>query len=83
LPVHPRVGPEHIVCSEGEAHLAKDETDAHKLLVEYYWMLHKIPEYLLRINSEGCAERVNFMGPQLGGLRELWELMGGFNSAGT
>jgi hypothetical protein len=46
-------------------------------------MLHKIPEYLLRTDSEGCAERVNFMGPQLAGLRELWELMAGFNSAGT
>jgi hypothetical protein len=68
---------------KGTAHLAKHETDAHKLLVEFYWMLHKIPEYLLRTNSKGCAEKVNFMGPQLAGLKELWELMGGFNFAGT
>jgi hypothetical protein len=68
---------------QGTAHLAKDETDAHKLLVEFYWMLHKIPEYLLRTDSEGCAEKVTFVGPQVAGLRELWELMGGLDSAGT
>jgi hypothetical protein len=53
---------------KGEAHLEKDETNAHKLLVEFYWLLHKISEYLLRTDSEGCAERVNFMGPQLAGI---------------
>jgi hypothetical protein len=68
---------------KGEAHLGKDETDAHRMLVEFYWLLHKIPEYLLNTDSEGCAENVNFMGPQLAGLKELWELMGGLNFAGT
>jgi hypothetical protein len=46
-------------------------------------MLHRFLEYLLRTNSEGCTEKVSFMGPQLAGLKELWELMGGFNFAGT
>jgi hypothetical protein len=68
---------------KGDADLGKDEIDAHKLLVEFYWLLHQIPEYLIRTNSEGCAESVSFTGPQLVGLRELWELMGGLNSAGT
>jgi hypothetical protein len=68
---------------KGDADLGKDETDAHKLLVEFYWLLHQIPEYLIRTNSEGCAESVSFTGPQLVDLRELWELMGGLNSAGT
>jgi hypothetical protein len=68
---------------KGEANLGKDETDAHKLLVEFYWLLHEIPEYIIRTNSEGCAESIGFTGPQLAGLRELWELMGGLNSAGT
>jgi hypothetical protein len=68
---------------KGEAHLSKDETDAHKLLVEFYWALHKIPAYLLGTDSEGCAEKVCFRGPALAGLRELWKLMGGINSAGA
>jgi hypothetical protein len=67
---------------KGEAHLRKDETNAHKLLVEFYWLLHKIPEYLIRTNSEGCAQSVSFTGPQLAGLTKLWELMGRLNSAG-
>jgi hypothetical protein len=64
---------------KGEAHRGKDETDAHKLLVEFYWLLHKIPEYIIRTNSEGCAESVNFTEPQLAGLRELWDLYGDSN----
>jgi hypothetical protein len=68
---------------KGDAHLEKDETDAHKLLVEFYRLLHKIPEYLIRTNSKVCAESVSFTVPQLAGLRELWELMEGLNSAGT
>jgi hypothetical protein len=68
---------------KGEADLGKDETDAHKLLVEFYWLLHQIPEYLVRTNPEGCAESVIFTGRQLVGLRELWELTGGLNFAGT
>jgi hypothetical protein len=68
---------------KSDADLGKNETDAHKLLVEFYWLLYEIPEYLVRTNSEGCAESVSFTGPQLVGLRELWELMGGLNCAGT
>jgi hypothetical protein len=68
---------------KGDADLGKDETDAHKLLVEFYWLLHKFPKHLIRTNSEGCAESVSFTGPQLAGLRELWELMGELNCAGT
>jgi hypothetical protein len=33
VPVHPRVGPEHTI--QGEAHLGKDETNAHRLLLEF------------------------------------------------
>jgi hypothetical protein len=66
---------------KGDADLEKDETDAHKLLVE--WLLHQISEYLIRTNSEVCAESVSFTGPQLVGFKELWKLMGGLNSAGT
>jgi hypothetical protein len=68
---------------KGDADLEKDEIDAHKLLVEFCSLLHQISEYLIRTNSEGCTESVSFTRSRLVGLRELWELMGGLNSAGT
>jgi hypothetical protein len=32
----------------------------YRLLVEFYWMLHKIPEYLVRIDPEGCCDKLRF-----------------------
>jgi hypothetical protein len=36
--------------------------DEYRLLVEFYWLLHKIPEYLLLTIAESCAEGVKFTG---------------------
>jgi hypothetical protein len=67
----------------GELKLTRESHDEYRLLMEFYWLLHKIPEYLLRTNSESCAEGVMFTGFKLAGIRELWELMGGNQSAGV
>jgi hypothetical protein len=66
-----------------ELKLTRESHDEYRLMMEFYWLLHKIPEYLLRTNSEGCAEGVVFTGFKLAGIRELWELMGGDQSAGV
>jgi hypothetical protein len=31
-------------------------------------MLHKIPEYLVRTDREGCCNKLRFLGEQKGGL---------------
>jgi hypothetical protein len=67
----------------GELKLTRESHDEYRLLMEFYWLLHKIPEYLLRTNSEGCAEGVMFTRFKLAGIRELWELMGGDQCAGV
>jgi hypothetical protein len=67
----------------GELKLTRESHNEYRLMMEFYWLLHKIPEYLLRTNSEGCAEGVMFTGFRLAGIRELWELMGGDQSAGV
>jgi hypothetical protein len=28
----------------------------HRVLVEFFWMLHKIPEYLVQTDCEGCGD---------------------------
>jgi hypothetical protein len=34
----------------------------HRLLVEFYWLLHKIPEYLVQTNCMDCCEGLDYMG---------------------
>jgi hypothetical protein len=67
----------------GELKLTRESHDKYRLLMEFYKLLHKIPEYLLMTNLEGCADGVMFTGFKLAGIRELWELMGGDQSAGV
>jgi hypothetical protein len=54
----------------------------NRLLVEFYWMLHKIPEYLVRTDREGCCNKLRFLGERKAGLQELWNELGE-NSAGV
>ena len=51
--------------------------------MEFYWILHKLPEYLLRTDSQDTAFESKFMGERVAGLRELWDLMGGVKCAGV
>jgi hypothetical protein len=48
----------------------------YRLLVEFYWMLHKIPEYLVQTDREGCCDKLRFMGERKAGLQELWNELG-------
>jgi hypothetical protein len=47
---------------KGNLKLTHPNHDVYRLLVESYWLLHKILKYLLWTNAEGCAEGVKFMG---------------------
>jgi hypothetical protein len=55
----------------------------HRLLVEFFWMLHKIPDYLIRSDVEDCGSKLRYMGKRMAGIQELWNLMGGDNCAGV
>jgi hypothetical protein len=60
---------------KGDADLGKEETDAHKLLVEFYWPLHQIPEYLSgpiqRVAPRASVSRGRSWGV-LGSCGSLW-----------
>jgi hypothetical protein len=68
---------------EGNCKLVATDYKHHRLLVEFYWMLHKIPDFLLKTDADGCAESCCFLGERVAGMRELWELMGGLKCAGA
>jgi hypothetical protein len=44
-------------------------------------MLYKIPEYLVRTNCKDYGDKIRFMGERKAGIEELWDLMGGIDSA--
>jgi intracellular sulfur oxidation DsrE/DsrF family protein len=54
----------------------------YRLLLEFYWMLHKIPDYLVRTDYEGCCNKLRFLGERKAGFQELWNILGQ-NSAGV
>jgi hypothetical protein len=54
----------------------------YRLLVEFYWMLHKIPEYLVRTDCEDSCDKLRFLGERKAGLQEMWNELGE-NSAGV
>jgi hypothetical protein len=48
----------------------------YRLLVEFYWMLHKIPEYLVQTDREDCCNKLRFLKERKAGLQELWNGLG-------
>jgi hypothetical protein len=54
----------------------------YRLLAEFYWMLHKIPKYLVRTDREDCCDKLRFLGERKADLQELWNELGE-NSAGV
>jgi hypothetical protein len=46
----------------GTCLLDEQSSMEHRLLVEFYWMLHKIPEYLVQTNCMDCCEGLDYMG---------------------
>jgi hypothetical protein len=55
----------------------------HRLLGEFYWLLHKIPEYLVQTNYMDCCEGFDYMGGRQAGLQELWDIIAKINSTGV
>ena len=54
-----------------ETTLAEDAWAEHRLLVEFYWMVHKLPEYLLRTDSQDTAFESKFMGERVSGSQRV------------
>jgi hypothetical protein len=48
----------------GTCLLDEQSSMEHCLLVEFYWMLHKILEYLVQTNCMDCCEGLDYMGEQ-------------------
>jgi hypothetical protein len=61
----------------GTCPLNERSNPKYRLSVEFYWMLHKIPEYLVRTDCEDCCNKLKFMGERKAGLHELLEPIGG------
>jgi hypothetical protein len=67
----------------GTCLLDEQSSMEHRLLVEFYWLLHKIPEYLVQTNYMDCCEGYDYMGERQAGLQELWDIITKTNSAGV
>jgi hypothetical protein len=67
----------------GTCLLDEQSTTEHRLLVEFYWMLHKILEHLLQTNCMDCCEGLNYTGERQAGLQELWDIIAKTNPAGV
>jgi hypothetical protein len=67
----------------GTCLLDEQSTMEHRLLVEFYWMLHKIPEYLVQTNCMDCCEGLDHTGERQAGLQEVWDIIAKTNLAGV
>jgi hypothetical protein len=63
--------------------LDEQSTMEHRLLVEFYWMLHMIPEYLVQTNCMDCCEGLDHTGERQAGLQELWDIIAKTNPTGV
>jgi hypothetical protein len=67
----------------GTCLLNEQSSMEHRLLVEFYWLLHKILEYLVQTNCMDCCEGLDYMGERQAGLQELWDIIAKTNPAGV
>jgi hypothetical protein len=67
----------------GTCLLDEQSTTEHRLLVEFYWMLHKILEYLVQTNCMDCCEGLDHTEERQAGLQELWDIIAKTNPAGV
>jgi hypothetical protein len=67
----------------GTCLLDEQSTTERRLLVEFYWMLHKFPEYLVQTNCMDCCEGLDHTGERQAGLQELWNIIAKTNPAGV
>jgi hypothetical protein len=54
---------------KGECQLKESDWMECRLLTEFYWLCHKIPEFLVWTDAEGIAKATKFMGYRAAGLR--------------
>jgi hypothetical protein len=59
----------------GTCPLNKRSNLEHRLLLEFYWLLHKLPTYLVQTDCEDCCNKIRFMGERKAGLQELWNIL--------
>jgi hypothetical protein len=59
----------------GTCLLNEQSSMEHRLLVEFFWQLHKIPEHLLQTNCGHRCDGLEFMGERQAGLLELWDII--------
>jgi hypothetical protein len=55
----------------------------HRLLVGFFWLLHKLPEYLVQANCMDYCDGLNFMGERQAGFKEVWDIIVKINHAGV
>jgi hypothetical protein len=61
--------------------LDEQSTTEHRLLMEFYWILHKIPKYLVQTNCMDFCEGLNHTGERQASLQELWDIIAKTNPA--
>jgi hypothetical protein len=67
----------------GTCLLDEQSSMEHRLLIEFYWLLQKIPEYLVQTNCMDCCEGLDYMGERQACLQELWDIIAKTNPAGV
>jgi hypothetical protein len=71
------------IVMAGTCLLNEQSSMEHRLLVEFHWLLHKIPEYLVQTNCMDCCEKLDHMGERQAGLQKLWDIIAKTNPAGV
>jgi hypothetical protein len=66
----------------GTCLLNEQSSMEHRLLVEFYWMLHKFPEYVVQTNCMDCCEGLDHMEERQAGLQESWDIIAKTNPGG-
>jgi hypothetical protein len=67
----------------GTCLLNEQSSMEHHLLVEFFWLLHKIHEYQVKANCMDCCDGLDFMGERQARLQELWDIITKTNLAGV
>jgi hypothetical protein len=67
----------------GTCLLDEQSSMEHRLLLEFFWLLHKTPEYLVQTNCMDCCEGLDILGERQAGLQELWDIIAKTNLAGV
>jgi hypothetical protein len=68
----------------GTCLLDEQSSMEHRVLVEFFWLLHKILEYMVQTNCmDYCEGLQEFMGERQAGRQELWDIIAKTNLPGV